>query len=398
MTAAVLKLKKNADRRLRGGHLWIYSNEVDTQATPLKAFAPGDPVIIESAAGKALGIGYVNPNTLICARLVGRDASKVLDKSLIKHRVQVALSLREQLFAKPYYRLLFGESDGLPGLVVDRFGDYLVAQITTAGIERVRDAVVTALVEVLAPKGILLRNNGGPRKLEGLDEYIEVVHGEVPDELELEENGVRFLAPVQTGQKTGWFYDHRIARARLTDYVKGKRVLDLFSYVGGWGVQAAAFGASEVLCVDSSATALDYVHRNAALNNVADRVATLEGDAFDALKMLKEQGERFDLIILDPPAFIKRRKDIPNGERAYRRANELAMRLLNKDGLLVSGSCSMHLQRASLIDILGKTGRHLDRQVMVLEQHHQGPDHPVQPAIVETEYLKSIFCRVLPAS
>ena len=389
----ILVLNPNAERRLRAGHVWIYSNEVDTKKSPLKNFENGQQVLVHAANGKPLGIAYINPHTLICARLISRDHP--LDKSLLVHRINIALSLRERVFEGPYYRLIYGDSDALPGLVVDRFGDYLVVQVNTAGMERVRDDIVTALSQVLKPRGILLKNDSRVRQSEGLTDYVEVAYGEVPEHVELIENGCRFLAPVHAGQKTGWFYDHRLARARLAPYVKGRRTLDVFSYIGGWGMQAAINGASEVTFVDSSAIALEAVQRNAELNNVSDIVRTIEGSAFDVLKDLHEQGEKFDTIILDPPAFIPRRKDIKAGAEAYRRVNELAMRLLNRDGFLISGSCSLHLTSAELVDILRAASRHLDRQLQVLEQHTQGADHPVHPAIPETQYLKSVFCRVL---
>lgn len=388
-----LFLNPHAERRLRAGHVWIYSNEIDTVRSPLKQFEAGQQVEVHAANGKPLGIAYINPHTLICARLISRDHP--LDKSLLVHRLNIALALRERIFGAPYYRLVYGDSDGLPGLVVDRFGDYLVVQINTTGMERVREDIVTALCQVLKPRGILLKNDSRVRGSEGLTEYVEVAFGEVPEHVELIENGCRFLAPLYSGQKTGWFYDHRTARAQLGPYSKGRRVLDVFSYIGGWGMQSAMHGASEVTFVDSSAGALELVVRNAELNGVADRVKTIEGSAFDVLKELHEREERFDTIILDPPAFIPRRKDIKAGAEAYRRINELAIRLLNRDGFLISGSCSLHLERAQLVDILRAASRHLDRQLQVLEQHGQGADHPVHPAIPETEYLKSVFCRVL---
>lgn len=394
----ILTLNNNADRRLRGGHVWIYSNEINTKLTPIKDIEPGAQVVIENAQGKTMGVAYVNPHNLICGRLVSRDIRYGLDKSLLVHRINIALSLRQAMNAKPYYRLVYGDSDGLPGLVVDRFGDILVVQLATAGMERVKTEIVEALVQVLKPTGILIKNDARIRSAEALEPYVEVAYGEVPERVMLEENGVRFEIPVYDGQKTGWFYDHRASRAKLADYVKGKKVLDVFSYVGGWGVQAAAFGAQSVMCVDSSAFALDCVERNAQLNDVADKVATMQGDAFEAMKQLAAEGERFDVVIMDPPAFIPRRKDIKKGEQAYRRVNELAMRLLNKDGILVSASCSMHLGRDVLVDILRQSSRHLDRQLQVLEQGGQTYDHPVHPAIPETDYLKAIFTRVLPVS
>jgi 23S rRNA (cytosine1962-C5)-methyltransferase len=393
----ILKLKPKAERRLRAGHVWVYSNEVDTQATPLKDLQAGAQVVIESAQGKALGVAMMSPNSLICARLFGRDLKYRLDKSLLVHRLNIALSLRDRLTDKPFYRVVYGDSDGLSGLVVDRFGDVVVVQIATAGMEAIKDDIVEALVQVLKPSGILIKNDSRIRAAEDLPEYIEVAYGEVPKMLAIEENGVRFDVPVFDGQKTGWFYDHRASRARLKDYVKGKRVLDVFSYAGGWGVQAASFGAESVLCVDASEQALDWVEHNAALNGVAEKVGTFQGSAFDVMKQLHGEGERFDVVIIDPPAFIPRRKDSRKGEQAYRRANELAIRLLSKDGILVSGSCSMHLGRDTLTDILRASARHLDRQCQILEQGGQSFDHPVHPAIAETDYLKAVFARVTPA-
>ena len=398
MTLPSLRLKANADRRLRAGHLWVYSNEVDTAATPLSGFAAGDQAILEAAGGKPLGIVGVSPNNLICARLLSRDLKHSLDKSLLVHRIQVALSLRERLFDQPCYRLIYGDSDLLPGLVVDRFHDHLVVQLASATMERNRDAVLEALVQVIKPRGVLWKNDSAARDAEGLERYVDTAFGVVPEWLDLEENGVKFQAPVLQGQKTGWFYDHRMNRARLAPYVKGKRVLDLFSYIGGWGVQAAAFGASEVFCVDASAFALDGVERNAALNGVAEKMTCIEGDVFEAMKELKNSEERFDVVLTDPPAFIKRKKDLKNGEAAYRRLNEAAMRLLNKDGILVSASCSMHLPEDDLQNILLGSARHLDRNIQLLERGGQGPDHPVHPAIPETRYIKSLTCRILPNS
>lgn len=398
MSLPSLRLKANADRRLRAGHLWVYSNEIDVAATPLHGFAAGDQAILEAAGGKALGVVAMSPNNLICARLLSRDVKHVLDKSLLVHRINVALSLRERLFDKPCYRLVFGDSDLLPGLVVDRFFDILVVQLASATMERHKDEVLAALIQVIKPSGILLKNDSAARDAEGLERYVDTVFGVVPEWVALEENGVKFEAPVIDGQKTGWFFDHRMNRARLAPYVKGKRVLDLFSYIGGWGVQAAAFGATEVMCVDASSFALDGVERNAALNGLSAQVACIEGDVFAALKELKSSEERFDVVIADPPAFIKRKKDLKNGEAAYRRLNEAAMRLLNKDGILISASCSMHLPEDDLQNILLTSARHLDRNIQLLERGAQGPDHPVHPAIAETRYIKSLTCRLLPNS
>lgn len=393
MELKTLRLNRNEERRLKGGHLWIYSNEIDTGVSPLKQFSAGEQVRVEAHGGKFLGIAYVNPQSLICGRLISRD-DHVLDRSLLVHRLNQALALREQLFDLPFYRLVFGESDLLPGLVVDRFGDHLSVQLNTAGMNALKGEIVDALQKVLKPKSILLRNDSSMRGLEGLSSEIEIALGDSPKEVELIENGVKMLAPLHDGQKTGWFYDQRPNRALLKRYVQGKRVLDVFSYVGSFAVQAAAFGASEVWAVDASEFALDMAQKNAELNGVADKFTGAEGDAFDVLKALKEEDERFDVIIVDPPAFIKRKKDHEEGMNAYRRINELAMRLLKSDGILLSASCSMHLHRDELVEVLRGASRHLDRHLQILEDGMQGPDHPVHPAIPETRYLKAFLTRV----
>jgi 23S rRNA (cytosine1962-C5)-methyltransferase len=392
---APLRLRRNEDRRLRAGHLWVFSNEVDVERTPLTGFEPGEPVEVQDSRGAPLGAGYVNPHSLICARLVSRDAARPLDGDLLRSRLRRALALRETLFpGRPFYRLVFGEGDGLPGLVADRFGDVVVAQITTAGMERLRGEVVMALAELLEPRAVLLRNDTASRTLEGLERYVEPALGTVPERVEIEENGARFEVPIREGQKTGWFYDHRVNRERTRPYVRDRRVLDLFSYVGGWGVQAAVAGAREVVCVDSSAPALAAAERSAALNGVEGRLRTVQSDAFDALKEMRDARERFDVVVLDPPAFIKRKKDLRQGEKAYRRVNQLAMELLAEDGILVSASCSFHMSRDALLDTMLRASREVERELQILEEGHQAPDHPVHPAIPETRYLKAFIGRL----
>lgn len=393
-----LWLKSGEERRLRAGHLWVFSNEVDIARSPLKDFEPGDTVEIRDSTDRPIGSGYVNPHSLICARLVSRDRSHTLNESLLIHRLNVALSLRERFFPTAHYRLVYGESDGLPGLVVDRFGDVCVAQINTAGMERMRDAVVDALRRVIKTRHILLRADSSMRELEGLPRYVEWAGEPGPELLEVEENGARFQVPAVGGQKTGWFYDHRSNRARLAPYVRGRRVLDVFSYAGAWAVQAALAGASEVHLVDSSAQAVEQAVRNATLNGVDAGFHTHEGDAFKLLKELRESGERFDTVILDPPAFIKRRKDYKQGLQGYLQINQAAMQLLSKDGFLISASCSSHLTDEDFQRTLLRGARHLDRTAQLIELGQQGPDHPVHPAIPETRYLKCAFLRVLPAT
>ena len=312
-------------------------------------------------------------------------------------RVQTAHSLRRRLFEHPYYRLVHGESDGLPGLVVDRYDQTLVAQIGTAGMERLKPQIAQALEKVMQPSGLLWRNDSGARELEGLPAYVERAFGEIPEALTVQENGLTFSVPLGTGQgggqKTGWFFDQSANRQAFLKYIPGARVLDVFSYVGAWGLAAAKHGATKVTCVDSSQAALGALEANAARN--ALEVGTIKGDAFDVLERLHEQKQRFDVVVLDPPAFIKRRKDIPKGQAAYRRLNQLGLQLLSRDGMLVSCSCSYHLSGDELLAAIQKAARHVNRFVQVIESGGQAPDHPVHPAIPETRYLKAYFCRAV---
>jgi 23S rRNA (cytosine1962-C5)-methyltransferase len=391
---AELRLKPREERRLTAGHLWIFSNEVDTARTPLTAFQPGALCRVVSSHDRFLGYAYVNPHALICARIVGRDPDYPPGKSLIVHRLQVALARRERLHARPFYRLVYGESDGLPGLVLDRFDDVIVGQAGTAGMEALKAEVVAAVQKVIGPRTFVWKNDSGARELEGLPGYVETAFGPAVAEAVVEENDVRFVVPVGQGQKTGWFYDQAANRHALLKYVPGRRVLDVFCYLGGWGLAAAKAGATDVVCVDSSAPALELLRRSAGANGL-DRVRTERADAFDALATLRAAGEKFDVVVIDPPAFIKRRKDIPKGQAAYRKLNQLAMQVLARDGVLVSCSCSHHLAQEDLMLAIQQSARHLDRFVQVVEVGGHAPDHPIHPAIPETRYLKALFCRVV---
>ena len=386
-----LKLKTREDRRLRAGHLWVYSNEIDTATTASKGVAPGTLCKFVDSRDKPLGVGYVNPTALLCGRLLTGKADAVIDTDWFVRRLQSALALREKIYPTPHYRLAFGDSDGLPGLVVDRYGDVLVVQLTTAGMENLKAIVIEALQRLLKPRGILLRNDTSARELEGLSLYEEII-GDVPETVDLIESGVPFKAPVRGGQKTGWFYDQHANRDRLAPYVKGARVLDVFSYVGGWAVRAAKFGASEVACVDSSKLALEVAAENAKLNGIA--LETRQGDALDVLKTLRGEGRQFDVVVVDPPALIKRKRDTDAGTEHYAALNRQAMHLLAPGGILISCSCSFHMEAAELQRILLRESRTVGRRLQILEQGGQSPDHPVHPAIVETRYLKAFYCRL----
>lgn len=389
-----LVLRKGEARRLAAGHLWIFSNEVDVAKTPLTGFAPGECARVESSQGRPLGSAYVNPAALIAGRVYCQDATRPLDGELLRARLGRALALRQALFDAPCYRLAFGEADMLPGLVVDRFGPVLAVQIGTAGMERLRGEIVDALSELVAPTGILFKNDLPGRELEGLARGVELAAGAVPDEAVIEENGCRFVFPLAGGQKTGWFYDMRAARAMAAGLSRGRAVLDVFSYAGGLGVACARAGAESALCLDASAQALEHAARSAALSGVADRVETLEADAFAGLKELRAAGRRFGLVSVDPPAFVKRRKDLDKGLAAYRTANRLALELVEDGGFLLACSCSQHVGRDDLRKVLAGAARDAGVRLALVRQCHQDADHPIHPAMPETEYLKGFLCRV----
>jgi 23S rRNA (cytosine1962-C5)-methyltransferase len=388
-----LRLKRGEDRRINAGHPWVFSNEVDIARTPLTTLPAGTQVRLVSDRDKFLGFAYVNPHSLICARIMSRDPDSPIGESLIVHRLNVALSLRERLSPEPYGRLVFGESDQLPGLVLDRFDDVIVGQIATAGMEALRPAVEAAVRKVLKPRVLYWKNDSGARELEQLPAFSGAAFGEVGETVRVREAGIDFSAPLAQGQKTGWFYDQAANRALLGHFLpQGARVLDVCSYVGAWAITALKHGAGQATCVDASQAALDFATANATAAGFA--LATLRGDAFDVLKSLHDSGERFDAVILDPPAFIKRRKDIAQGQAAYRKLNQLAMNLIGRDGLLVSCSCSYHLEEAQLVTAVQAAARHSARFAQVVAFGGQSPDHPVHPAIPESRYLKALFCRV----
>jgi len=386
-----LRLKKREDRRVRAGHLWVFSNEIDTAVTPLKGIEPGAPIELQSASGKFLAHGYANPQSLISVRITGRKISQPFDADRLRARLTRALALRNALFPTPHYRWVHGEGDDLPGLVIDRFDNVLVMQITTAGMEAWREYLVSLLIELSGADTLVCSHDIPARELEGLDRTSGVLAGKEPAELTVVENGVEFIVPTTAHQKTGWFYDHRATRKAVAASAKGARVLDLYSYLGGFGLQSAVAGASEVVCVDSSESALSALNDNAKRLNVSDKVTTIQNDAVTAMRELFEAGERFDIVVLDPPAFIKRKKDREAGGKHYHSNHKQALRLLNDNGYLYSASCS---QAFSEHDGIQAARQNLPRDystLQVLGSVRQDADHPVHAAMPETLYLTG-FC------
>lgn len=388
----VLYLARREEHRLRNGHPWVFSNEVDTTRSPLTAFEPGDQVEVLTHGERFLATAYVNPRSLICARVIGTRPGEWLDAAALESRLVRAQRMRDRLIGQPWYRLAYAESDDLPGLIVDRYGDIAVVQIGTAGMERHQGDIVDALRRTLAPAAIVARNDVATRALEGLEQTVEVLHGDAPGTIEVRENDLVFLAAPMSGQKTGWFFDQRDNRRRVAQHAAGRRVLDLFCYSGGFGVTAAAAGATEVVCVDSSEAALDLARAAARRNGVEARMSFVQADVFDALRAMAEDGRRFDLVVADPPAFVRRRKDLAAGVEAYRRLNRLAVSVLAPEALLLSASCSSHLARERLHEVVRAAAVRGGRSVQLLEDGGQALDHPVRLGMPESAYLKAALC------
>ncbi len=376
-------------KRALHGHPWVYSNEIqmDQQA---KAIPAGSIVRVIEAGGQVLGLTTFNPHTLIACRFLTRDPGEAIDQSFFERRLRRALEIRERLFDRPYYRLVHAESDGLPALIVDRYGDVVVVQANTVAMDARLDLILAALDTVLAPRAIVLRNDSAARGYEGLAEEVRVAKGEVAGPIAVEENGATFFADLAAGQKTGWFFDQRDNRAFIANLARGKRTIDFYTYSGGFGVLAAARGASHVTLVDRSALSLDIAMKAAQANGVADRTEAVKGDAFQLLEQYVAEGRRWEVVICDPPAFVKSRKDLAVGSRAYRKMTTLAAKLVAPEGMLLVASCSHNMEPALFHEEVSRGLGQAGRQGRILRFAGAGPDHPVHPLLPETQYLKAM--------
>lgn len=376
-------------KRVAGGHPWVYSNELD-MAAEARALPAGSLVLLVNHAGEAMGVAGFNPHSLIAARLLDRKPKAIIDQGWVEARLRACLALRERLFDTPHYRLIHAEADGLPGLVVDRFGPVLSVQFNSAIMEGLRAPILAALDEVLAPQAVLLRNDSAVRGLEGLQAGVETVKGEIPETVELEEYGVRFLADLAGGQKTGWFYDQRDNRRFVASLARGGRMLDVYSHTGGFAIHAAAAGAESVFAVDRSAPALALAGQSAALNGCAERCNFVKADAFNEMERLAAAGERYDVVVADPPAFVKSRKDLKAGIKAYRKMMRLAAKLTAPGGCLFVASCSHHMTAELFDEQIRKTLADANRAARILRQAGAAPDHPLHPFLPESGYLKAV--------
>lgn len=383
-----LTVKSSALPRVAAGHQWIFANEL---ARPLKTAEPGGLVDLRSTRGEWIGRGYYNPKSVIAVRVLSREAVDI-DQAFFSRAIGAAQALRERCVpGEDAYRVVFGEADGLPGLIVDRYASVLVAQILTAGMERLTDAIVGALVERYRPAGIIARNDAGSRKLEGLPVEKRVLFGALPPDLVITKNGLFFGVDAWDGQKTGLFLDQSSNYRALGAWAKNARVLDAFCYTGAWGLHALRDGAAFVLGLDASEKALAGAAANAARNGLSERVEYRRVDVFTELRRLLAGGERYDLIVLDPPSFAKARRDKPGALRGYKEINRLGMSLLAPGGVLVSCSCSHPIDAATFHGVLVEAAVDAKRTFRLIARRIQAPDHPIVLGIPETEYLQCVI-------
>jgi 23S rRNA (cytosine1962-C5)-methyltransferase len=386
----VVQVQPGRHKRARAGHPWIFSNEI-AMTTEAKALPPGTLATITDSGGAALGVATFNPHPLISARFLSRDPAVAVDPAFFAERLHRALAMRDRLFDRPFYRLVWSEADRVPGLVVDRYGDVCALQVNTAGMERLTPQILAAVDDVLDPRVVILRNDSVSRALENLPMDVTIAKGALDGPIAVEENGFAFLCDPAGGQKTGWFYDHRENRARVAKLAKDQRVLDVYSYLGGFGLLAAAGGAREVICLDRSEPALALAEETAKRNGLAAICRFERSEAFTGLARLASSKERFDIVVADPPAFAKSKKDLAVGLKGYRKLIRHAAAVVAPGGYLFAASCSHHVDLVSFSEVIRGALRDVRRDGRILAQTGAGPDHPLHPYLPESAYLKGVL-------
>ena len=384
-------LKKKEDRRIRAGHSWVYANEVERIEGEGKN---GDIACVYDFSGNFLGKGFINHLSKILVRIFIRDDSEC-NVGLFRERIKKANDYRVRLGYENCYRMVFGEADDLPALIIDRYADLFCIQLLSLGMDRHRQDIVDALVALFSPRGIYERSDAAVRKKEGLPLFKGKLYGEFEPRVIIEENGLKMTADLENGQKTGYFLDQKENRYALRKYVRGASVLDCFCNVGGFSLNAAAAGAKEVVALDISERALEDVRENARLNGFEDTVRTECGDVFEVLRKYRKEGRRFDTVVLDPPAFCKSAADVPDAYRGYKDINILALKIVRDGGFLVTASCSHYMTAALFEKMLREAAKESSRVVRVAEIKTQSPDHPSLLAADETTYLKFYVLHVL---
>ena len=383
-------LRAGEDRRVRAGHPWAFSNEILMDADA-KAIPVGSLATLRAPGGEALALVTFNPHSLIAARVLSTNPEAKVDALFIGRRLTQAAALRDRLIGVPYYRLIHAEADGLPGVIIDRFGDAFVVQVNTAGMDALTPVLLEALEAEFSPTTIILKNDSPVRELEGLTREVVVAKGQAGN-IELIENDARFVADLSEGQKTGWFYDQRDNRRFMAGLAKDARVLDAYCYSGGFGVLAATRGATSVVCLDRSQPALNAAQKAAALNGVEQIVSFRKGEVFETLE--KEKPRSYEVVICDPPAFVKSRKDLKTGAQGYRKLVRLAAPLVTKGGFFFVASCSHLVDQPLFAEQVRRGLRDAERSGRILLSSGAALDHPVHPNLPETAYLKAMVLQL----
>ena len=384
---STIRLKPGESRRIKRGHPWIYSNEVEMDEAT-RAIPPGEIATIVDEQGMFVATATFNRNSLIAGRVLTRDANESIDHEFFRTRLAAALELRMRFFAAPFYRFVHSEADSLPGLVIDRYGDAVVIQLNSAGMERLRDDLMVAIDAVMAPDIVVMRNDSPVRSLEGLEPTAEVHRGSIDHPIELIEGGIRFGIDPLSGQKTGWYFDQKGARDLLAPLCEGRRVLDLYCYIGGFSLRAAGDGAESTVGIDGSASVISQATESAASNGLTETCTFVKGEVFAELEARGRASERYDVVICDPPAFVKSRKTRASGLRGYRKLARLAAGVVRPGGLLFTASCSHLADTASFAAEVRHGIGVADRAARVLASGGAGPDHPVHQQLPESAYLK----------
>lgn len=384
------KVRLNKKFSPKKNYLWIFSNEIDSK---LASYEQGELVEVYLSNGKFYCVGYINPKSLIAIRVLSFVREKI-NKDFFKKRIEASIKYREHIGYKQNdaYRLCYSEGDFLPGLIIDKYKDFFAVQVLTAGMEKIYPIVKEVLIECFNPKAIILKNDSNFRNFEGLEQYTKIDYGKYDEEIIIEEEGVKYLVDLIYGQKTGFFLDQRENRLYLRELLKKRKprnILDCFSYSGGWAFSSSCVSDSDIVCVDSSERAVQLIKKNSELNHKS--VTIVKKDVFDFLKDAQLKNQKFDCIILDPPAFIKSKSKIKEGLRGYREINQRAMRILAKGGILVTASCSHHMERENFNELLKLCAYDTKRDFRVIKRGYQAPDHPVIITMPETDYLKVVF-------
>ena len=396
MGLAVVSLKKGEGRLLKSGGMWIFDNEI---ATIMGSFVNGDIVLIHDFDGYPLGKGFINTNSRITVRLLSRDEQTVIDEVFFEKRVRDAWEYRKKVVDTRSCRVIFGEADFFPGLVIDKFSDVLVVQSLALGIDRYKEMIIELLKKVLKEDGIQIRgvyerSDAKVRRQEGIELVKGFIGPEFPTLVEIEENQVKYQVDVKDGQKTGFFLDQKYNRLAIQKLCKNAKVLDCFTHTGSFALNAGIAGASSVLGVDASALAVDQAAANARLNGLEDRVQFLCRDVFELLPELEEKKEKFDVVILDPPAFTKSRSSIKNAVKGYREINLRALKLVREGGFLATCSCSHFMDYELFTQTIGQAARSAHKRLRQVEYRTQAPDHPILWAADESYYLKFYIFQV----